>query len=207
MLVPLLLACAPKPKDSPEPPPITPSCDEEYLEPDTLDWDDPGPGGVSAQDVFAFAVGPHAFSLAWDDGTTTDATLTITPGSAIQQRAGEQASCPVAVTGLADWALTSADGMLAATGSGRWEVGDTSLPAAGISISDTLDEGELGLAPMNAGSMRDVRLYLAANGTFLNFKIEETWPLTADTNRLCVRGAIDSSAIACQDTNENNGPD
>jgi hypothetical protein len=211
MLTPLLLlACAPEPKpDDEAAPPLepTPHCVEEELEPDTLDWSDPGAGGFSAADVFGFAVGAHTATLTWDDGTTTDATFTVTPVSAIQQRTGEGEACPVGITGLADWEIHTADGRLSLAGSAEWRVTDASLPAGGVLVYETLTDADLTLAKLNPASVRRVRLFLGDANVLLNLQVDETWPLGTDSSRLCVRGTLDPSTIECQDTTDNPGPD
>lgn len=211
MLAPLLLlACAPEPAPDSATygPPIHQSgCDPVELESDTLEWSDPGPGGVSAEDVFGYAVGTHAATLTWDDGTITEATFTVTPGSAIQQRTGEDEACPVAMTGLVDWEIGTADGRLSLPGSAQWEVTDASVPAGGALIAEALGDANLSLARLNPGSSRWLRLYLGDDGALVLLQVEEGWPLTTDTNRVCVRGTLDPAAIECHDTTENEGPD
>lgn len=213
MLFLLLAACSPEEKPAVDSaPPLNqggPPCEEGEPVEALLEWTAPTPTGLSAADVFGFAVGPHTAPLTWDDRTTTDATLTVTPGSAVQTTVGDEASCPVALVALVTWDLTTADGRLVVSGDARWMTSDARAdePPGGVVANTTLNPATVGLARMDPASSMFLRTFLDDDGTLVSVVVEEVWPLTIDTNRVCVRGSLDSAAIGCHDTGEGTGPD
>ncbi|MDP2316677.1 MAG: hypothetical protein Q8P41_27530 [Pseudomonadota bacterium] len=207
----LLAACVePEPPKS-DPPPITPGappCEETTPAETPLGWSEPGPTGLSAADVLGFAIGRFSNTLAWDDGTTTTATLEVTPVSAVQTTVGPQETCPLAVTGFVTWTLSTEDGRLADAGDAAVSVEDAAFPARGLSITDTLDAATLRFAPLAPGeSTLYLRGFLDNDGALVSLVIEEVWPLGMDTNRVCVRGSLDPTVLACHDSTEGAGPD
>ncbi len=211
MLLSLLLAgCAPDTPKSDYAPPVEQDPAAQcvpYEEPTeaALGWSDPGEGGVSAEDVLGFAVGTFTGTLAWDDADATTVTLEIAPVGALQLLTGPLDACPVEVTGLATWALTTADGRLDPTGEAEWAVSDAAWPPGGVTIATTLDPASIGYAPLGAGSTSYLRLFLTNDGALASVVVEEVWPLGADQNRVCVRGSLDATAIGCHDTGEYTG--
>jgi hypothetical protein len=215
MLYALILAgCSPKEEPSTDSaPPLNqegvPPCVETVPVDRPLDWTAPSASGLSADDVFGFVVGEHTATLTWDDGTTSDATLTVTPGSAVETTVGTEASCPVALAALARWRLATADRRVDIVGDARWTTADARAdqPPGGVVANATLDPAAVNLPRSDPASSMYLRSFLDGDGALVSVVVEEVWPLTIDTNRVCVRGSLDAAAIGCHDTGEGTGPD
>lgn len=214
MLFALLLAGCPPDEEPPQEsaPPIVPGpepCVPTDPVETPLDWTQASASGVSAQDVFGFAVGDHTATLTWDDETTTVVTLSVTPVSAVETSVGPADRCPVALDVLVNWRFSTADGRLIASDEARWSTPDARAdhPPGGVIMNAVLDPTTLNLTRLNATSRMFLRSYLAGDGTLESLVVSEVWPLDVYTNRVCVRGSLDPAAIECHDTGESTGPD
>lgn len=210
MLLALLLACpAPTPDDTAADTAEDTGgdtgeqveCAWDAPERNELAWDEIGTSGVSAEDVFGFAAGPFTAPSHWDDATTTDLTVTVTPGVATESVYGDPALCPVMLDLAVTLAFTTADGRLALALPATWSAEDVA-PDMGdigsVSTADDIDPTDAGLAPQDAASAFGVRLQVGTDGE-LSFVVEERWALDEVTTRQCVRVSLDAESLGCAD--------
>ena len=194
---------------------ICPACDGKGADPcafddptlSTLAYAEPAPDGVSAEDMFAWAIGTFEADLYWDDGTSTRVSLMTAPEDAtlttygpLGECAGPSLALDVAVS------VATADERLALAFETSWFAEETndvghlgSVPASQILSSSTM-----GIAPMSADSA--VTLHMSIDDDDgIGMSMEERWSLAEHTERVCTRAALTASLLGCHDETEDTG--
>ena len=141
-------------------------CDWDHAVTHELTWDEPGEAGVSAGDLFDWAIGSVVYTLYWDDGSSTDLEIAVTALSAAEVTTGPLDVCTDQVFGYVGWTFVTADGRIDLAGEESWYEVDPEpgVAADSVTIWHTLADTEVGFDRLEATSSITAAATLHADG-------------------------------------------
>lgn len=213
----LFLSCTPSktrgpvdsgvPTDSGDPADTAEPCDYDNPVLTTLSYTDEAPDGVSAEDLFGWAILPFEENLFWDDDSATRISITPTPGEATLTTTGPLDVCGSPSLGLhVTIAATTADERLALTYETDWFAEETNDVGhlGSVDASAALTAETMGVEPLAEGSTATLIVRIDQDDGLLVWLVESWYPAEY-TRRVCTRASMDADDLGCEDYTEDTG--
>ncbi len=209
VLFPLVLSCTPpsEVKDSDSSSDSGDLCNYEDPVRSSTGWTEDIKDGVSPEDLFGWAIGTFETELFWDDATSTNLSITTSPGDATLITYGPADECAgPSLELVVSTTVASADARLALSYEGAWLAEETSDVGrlGSVSLDYALSVDTMGIAPLAEGSSVYLNLRIDDDDG-LYVSMVERWNLNAHTERICVRAAMSVEALRCEDSIEDTG--